>query len=161
MGLSLVRDVFDLEGTRQFTERAVDMKIKAQMDPAMIYDNNVINPGTAEEFDPYLMRARLGVDGDVDKVLKTAIPAELLKIGTEPFEWLKYIAEAQDEQLGVRAVEGARTGKGRRRWRLGGLAEDSRPHRSGYIRVNGSRRWPTCWRWSSIKSSSSSIRPAS
>jgi hypothetical protein len=71
------------------------------MDPAMIYDQTSINPGTAEEFDPWEMRKRLGVDGDVDKVLKTAIPAELLKIGTEPFEFLEYLAKSEDEQLGA------------------------------------------------------------
>ena len=101
MGFSLIRDVLDLERTRQFTERAVDMKIKAQMDPAMIYDQQVINPATAEEFDPWEMRKRLGVDGDVEKVLRTAIPEALLRVGTEPFEWLKYTAASEDEQLGV------------------------------------------------------------
>lgn len=101
MGFSLIRDVLDLEKTRQFTERAADMKIKAQMDPAMIYDQQVINPGTAEDFDPWELRKRLGVDGDVEKVLRTAVPAELLKLGEEPFAWLKYLSDEQDEQLGV------------------------------------------------------------
>lgn len=101
MGFSLIRDVLDLERTRQFTERAADMKIKAQMDPAMIYDQTVVNPGTAEEFDPWEMRKRLGVDGDVEKVLKTAIPAELLKLGDDPFKWLEYLNASEDEALGV------------------------------------------------------------
>ena len=48
MGFSLIRDVLDTERARQFTERAMDMKIKAQMDPALIYDSTKINPGTAE-----------------------------------------------------------------------------------------------------------------
>lgn len=100
-GLSLIRDVLDQERARQFTERAVDMKIKAQCDPALMYDQNVINSGTAEELDPWEMRKRLGVDGDVTKVLQTIIPAEMMKVGGEPFEWLKYLSESQDEQLGV------------------------------------------------------------
>jgi hypothetical protein len=101
MGLSLFRDVFDLERTRQFTERAVDMKIKAQMDPGMMYDSTVINAGTAEELDPWEMRKRLGVDGEVDKALKTIIPPELMKVGSEPFEWIKYVSESQDYYLGM------------------------------------------------------------
>ena len=101
MGFSLIRDVLDLERTRQFTERAIDMKVKAQMDPALIYDQQQINPGTAEEFDPWEMRKRLGVDGDVEKALRTAIPAELLKLGEDPFVWLKYLDDSEDEALGA------------------------------------------------------------
>lgn len=101
-GFSLIRDVLDLERTRQFTERAVDMKLKAQMDPAMIYDMTKINPATAEQFDPYEVRKRLGVDGEVDeKAIRNAIPPDMMKIGSEPFEWLAYIGQSQDEQLGV------------------------------------------------------------
>jgi len=104
MGLSIFRDVFDLERSRQFTERAIDMKIKAQMDPAMKYDNTVINAGTAEEIDPWQMRKRLGVDGDVDKAISTLLPPEMMKIGSEPFEFIKYICESQDYYLGTNQV---------------------------------------------------------
>ncbi len=105
MGLSLFRDVFDLERARQFTERSVDMKIKAQMDPGLIYDTNAgIPAGTAEELDPWEMRKRLGVDGEVDKVLSTILPPELMKVGAEPFEWIKYIDECQDYYLGVNQI---------------------------------------------------------
>lgn len=100
MGLSIFRDVFDLERVRQFTERAIDMKIKAQMDPAMKYDSNVINAGTAEELDPWEMRKRLGVDGEIDKAIATLLPPEFYKVGAEPFEWIKYIDESQDFYLG-------------------------------------------------------------
>lgn len=101
MGLSVFRDVFDLERARQFTERAVDMKIKAQMDPGMMYDATLINAGTAEELDPWEMRKRLGVDGEVNKAIQTIIPEAMLKVGAEPFEWLKYISESQDYYLGM------------------------------------------------------------
>jgi hypothetical protein len=104
MGMSIFRDVFDLERVRQFTERAIDMKIKAQMDPGFIYDQQVINAGTAEELDPWQMRARLGVDGEVDKAIKTLIPPELMKVGSEPFEWIKYIDESQDFYLGTNQI---------------------------------------------------------
>ena len=101
MGFSLIRDVLDLERTRQFTERAIDMKIKAQMDPAMLYDQDKIPPATAENLDPWEMRKRLGVDGDVDKALQTVIPMEMLKVGDDPFKWLEYVEHGQDEALGV------------------------------------------------------------
>jgi hypothetical protein len=104
MGLSVFRDVFDLERVRQFTERAIDMKIKAQMDPGMMYDQNAINAGTAEELDPWELRKRLGVDGEVDKVLKTIIPEALLKVGSEPFEWIKYLDESMDYYMGSNQV---------------------------------------------------------
>lgn len=104
MGLSIFRDVFDTERARQFTERAIDMKMKAQMDPAMKYDNTVINAGTAEEIDPWEMRKRLGVDGDVEKAIATLLPPEMMKVGTEPFEWIKYLCESQDYYLGTNQV---------------------------------------------------------
>ena len=106
MGFSLIRDVLDTERARQFTERAVDMKIKAQMDPAMIYDNSKIPPATAEAFDPWELRKRLGVDGEVDeKAIRTAIPADILHVGAEPFEWLKYLASSEDEALGANQLQ--------------------------------------------------------
>ena len=102
MGFSLIRDVMDCERARQFTERAVDMKIRAQMDPAMIYDNSKIPPATAEAFDPWELRKRLGIDGEADeKAIRTAIPADILHVGEEPFVWLKYLADSEDEQLGA------------------------------------------------------------
>jgi len=104
MGLSIFRDVFDIERARQFTERAIDMKMKAQMDPALKYDQNVINPGTAEELDPWKMRERLAVDGEVDKVLSTMLPADMYKVGSEPFEWIKYLDESQDYYLGTNQI---------------------------------------------------------
>lgn len=105
MGLSIFRDVFDLERARQFTERAMDMKMKAQMDPGLIGDSTKINAGTAEELDPWELRKRLMVDGEVDdKTLRTILPPELMKVGAEPFEWIKYIAESQDYYLGTNQV---------------------------------------------------------
>lgn len=101
MGLSIFRDVFDLERCRQFVERAIDMKVRAQMDPGMKYDNTIINAGTAEELDPWQVRARLGVDGDVEKAISTILPSELMKVGAEPFEMLKYLCESQDYYLGT------------------------------------------------------------
>lgn len=106
MGFSMIRDVLDLERTYQFTERAVDMKIKAQMDPAMIYDNSKIPTATAEEFDPWELRKRLGVDGEVDeKAIRTAISSEQMKVGEEPFVWMKHCRDSQKEYLGVSQFE--------------------------------------------------------
>jgi hypothetical protein len=105
MGFSVFRDVFDLERARQFTERAVDMKMRAQMDPGLMYDQNSgINAATAEELDPWEMRKRLGIDGEVDKVLRTILPAEFYKIGAEPFEFIKYLDDSQDYYLGVNQI---------------------------------------------------------
>ena len=102
MGFSLIRDVLDTERARQFLERAMDMKIRAQMDPAMIYDSSKISPATAEAFDPLELRKRLGVDGEVDeKAIRLAMPAELLRLTPEAFEMLKYYAASEDEQLGA------------------------------------------------------------
>jgi hypothetical protein len=48
------------------------------------------------------LRKRLGVDGEVDeKAIRTAIPTEILHVGQEPFIWMKYLADSEDEQLGA------------------------------------------------------------
>ena len=104
-GLPLIRDVLDTERTRQFTERAIDMKIKAQMDPGMKYDMNQINPGDAEDLDPWEMRKRLGCDGDTDKAISTILPAEWYKVGDDPFKWLEYLNKSEDDQLGTNQLE--------------------------------------------------------
>lgn len=102
MGFSLIRDVIDAVRALQFTERACDMKVKAQMDPGLAYDSNKINPATAEQLDPWELRKRLGVDGEIDeKALRTIIPPELMKIGEEPFVWLKYLSDYVSKQLGA------------------------------------------------------------
>jgi hypothetical protein len=92
MGLSIFRDVFDLERARQFTERAIDMKMKAQMDPAMKYDNTLIPAGTADQLDPWEMRKRLGLTAKWTRPSRHFFHSEMMKIGAEPFEWIKYIA---------------------------------------------------------------------
>ena len=102
MGFSLIRDVYDAVRSLQFTERTIDMKVKAQMDPAMIYDSSKINPSTAEQFDPWELRKRLGVDGEVDeKALRTAIPEALMRVGEEPFIWAKYLKDYVSDTLGA------------------------------------------------------------
>ena len=101
MGFSIFRDVFDTERARQFIERQIDMKVRHQSDPGYKYDQTSINAGTAEELDPWELRKRLGVDGEVEKVLQTIIPPELMKVGGEPFEWIKYLSESQDYYMGV------------------------------------------------------------
>jgi hypothetical protein len=102
MGFSLIRDVLDAVRALQRTERACDMKVSAQMDPGMAYDTSKINPATAEALDPWELRKRLGVDGEVDdKTFRTIIPPELMKIGEEPFVWLKYLSEYISKQLGA------------------------------------------------------------
>ena len=102
MGFSLVRDVLDAVRSLQFTERAIDMKVKAQMDPAILYDTTKIPPATAEQFDPWELRKRLGVDGEVDdKTFRTAIAPDLMRVGEEPFVWSKYLTDYVSKQLGA------------------------------------------------------------
>jgi hypothetical protein len=106
MGFSLIRDVMDAVRALQFTERAIDMKVKAQMDPGMIYDSSKINPADAEAYDPWELRKRLGVDGEVDeKAIRTAIPLELLHVGEEPFVWSKYLTDYISNTLGAGQFE--------------------------------------------------------
>lgn len=101
-GYSLARDVFSLGETQSSFERGMDQTAKARFDPALMYDKSAMNRKTAEQFDPYEERGRLGLEGGItEATVKTALPIELLNIPGWGFEWPKYLNDARDYILGT------------------------------------------------------------
>ena len=103
MGFSLIRDVIRhgagaaVYGTSRGHE---DQGADGPRDD--LRHSSKIDPGTAEQFDPWELRKRLGVDGEVDeKAIRTAIPADILHVGEEPFVWMKYLLDYVSKQLGA------------------------------------------------------------
>jgi hypothetical protein len=105
-GYSLARDIFSVTETESNLERGMDQTAKQRFDPAIIYDKNGGLPRKSmETFDPYQERGRLGVDGEItDKLLRTALPKELLEIPGWGFEYAKYLDAARDYVLGQNAM---------------------------------------------------------
>lgn len=104
-GYSLASDIFSVEETRQQFERGIDQTAKARFDPALIYDKNVLPRKTAEQFDPYEERGRLGLDGAAtETAVRTALPQELLNVPTWGFDWMKHLDDSEDYMLGNNAM---------------------------------------------------------
>ena len=106
-GYSLFEDIASLMETRQKFMRGLDQTAAQRFDPAFIYDKNGgLNRKTMEQFDPYEERGRLGVDGAVDdKVIRTALPEELMSIPEWAFGWTKTLEDHEDYLLGNNAMD--------------------------------------------------------
>lgn len=106
-GYSLMEDIDSIGQTRQSFMRGLDQTAKQRFDPSFLYDKNAgLNRKTMEQFDPYEERGRLGVDGPVDeKVLKTALPEELMTVPEWAFAWNEKLEKTEDYLLGLDAMD--------------------------------------------------------
>lgn len=101
-GYSLARDIFSIGETQQNFERGLDQTVKARFDPALMYDKSAINRKTAEQFDPYEERGRLGLEGGItEATVKTALPETLLNLPGWAFEYQKLLSDARNTILGT------------------------------------------------------------
>ena len=104
-GFSLTHDIHSIERARQRIERGVDQVLKARLDPAMAYDRTAgLNDGTAQTIDPFQERGRVGSDGPPDKLFATLLPQHLLEVPASAEAFLKYLAAAEDNQLGLNEI---------------------------------------------------------
>lgn len=101
-GYSLARDIFSIDETQQSFERGLDQTAKARFDPALMYDKSAVPRKTAEAFDPYQERGRLGIEGGISETtVKTALPETLLNMPGWAFEWQKTLSDARNYILGT------------------------------------------------------------
>lgn len=101
-GYSLSSDIFSIDETQQSFERGLDQTAKARFDPALMYDKSAMNRKTAEAFDPYEERGRLGLEGGItEATVKTALPVELLSMPGWAFEYHKLLNDARNTILGT------------------------------------------------------------
>jgi hypothetical protein len=105
-GYSLAGDIHSLGEARRYLLKGMDQTGRARMDPALMYNKDAgINRKTMEQFDPYEERGRLGVEGDVDKVVKTMLPEELLSVPQFVFDMHKLYCDEEDYMLGLDALK--------------------------------------------------------
>lgn len=101
-GYALANDIFSIDETQQSFERGLDQTAKARFDPALMYDKSAMNRKTAEAFDPYEERGRLGLEGGItEATVKTALPIELLSMPGWAFEYQKLLNDARNYILGT------------------------------------------------------------
>lgn len=105
MGYSLIRDIYEIERSRQNVERGIDQITRHRADPSMAYDKQKVATKTAEGFDPWKERGRLGVDGEVDeKTFRTLMPESMLNVPAWMFEAMKHLETEEDYMLGLNAI---------------------------------------------------------
>lgn len=101
-GYSLAKDIYSVDEAQQNFERGMDQTAKARFDPALMYDKTAVNRKTAEQFDPYEERGRLGIEGGISETtVKTALPETLLNLPAWAFNYTDYLSKGRDYLLGT------------------------------------------------------------
>ena len=100
LGRSLVGDVASIETTKRKIERKVDNVITVTLNPPMGYDMTATGGPKIEHFDIFEQDVRIGVDGKPQDTLHSVLPEEV-RVDTVHFTFLKYLKDAEQEQLGL------------------------------------------------------------
>jgi hypothetical protein len=101
-GYSLAKDIYSVGEAQQNFERGMDQTAKQRFDPALMYDKSAMNRKTAEQFDPYEERGRLGLEGGISEAtVKTALPVELLNLPAWAFTYTEYLDKGRQYLLGT------------------------------------------------------------
>lgn len=105
-GYSLVHDIHSIERARQAVERGIDQVMKARLDPSLGYDRSQgLNDSTALTLDPFEERGRVGIDGEVRKVIDSLLPQWLMEVPNSAEIFVKYLRDAEDAQLGLNEIQ--------------------------------------------------------
>jgi hypothetical protein len=84
----------------------MDQVMKQRLDPTLGYSRDAgLNDNTALTIDPYEERGRVGVDGEVRKVIDTLLPQWLLEIPGFVPDFVKYLNDKIDGQLGLNEIQ--------------------------------------------------------
>lgn len=105
-GFSLIHDIESIERARQTLERGMDQIAQHRTDPGLIYDRSMGMPDTAaERLDPFEPRKRVGIDGDVTKLINTVAPQWLLEVPKWIEDAIQYYLKSEDAQLGLNEMQ--------------------------------------------------------
>ncbi|CAN5951049.1 unnamed protein product [Sphagnum jensenii] len=100
LGRSIVGDVATIEQTIRKHERLMDQVFAAQANPPMGYNHTETGGPKIEHFDIFEPNVRLGVDGKPKETFQSILPDEV-RIGSEHFNFLKYLNDKEGKQLGL------------------------------------------------------------
>jgi hypothetical protein len=100
LGRSLVGDVSSIETTTRKIERKMDAVITVTLNPPMGYNNMETGGPKIEHFDIFEEDVRIGVDGKPRETLQSVLP-DTVRVESEHFNFLKYLKEAKEHQLGL------------------------------------------------------------
>lgn len=100
LGRSLVGDVATIENTKRKHERLIDQVLSARLNPPMGYDINETGGQKVEHFDIFEPDVRLGVGGKPRETFQSIMPEEV-NVSGENTGFVKYLADAEEQQLGL------------------------------------------------------------
>jgi hypothetical protein len=100
LGRSIVGDVASIEQTIRKHERLMDQVLAATMNPPMGYNHTETGGPKIEHFDIFEPNVRLGVDGKPKETFQSILPEEV-RVGSEHFNYLKYLNDKEGKQLGL------------------------------------------------------------
>ena len=104
LGRSLVGDVASIETTIRKHERKMDQVLTARLNPPMGYDLDTNGGPKVEHFDIFEEDVRLGLaGGEPRKSFQSLLPEEVV-VGNENREFVKYLGEKEQAQLGLNDV---------------------------------------------------------
>lgn len=103
LGRSLVGDVASIETTIRKLERKMDAVITVTLNPPLGYNMTETGGPKIEHFDIFEEDVRVGVDGKPKETLQSVLPDEV-RVGSEHFTYLKYLKDAELQQLGINDI---------------------------------------------------------
>jgi len=107
LGFSLVHDGYEINESIKEIYRGNMDKVRAQLDPALVFDTNVTDMKSMRRFDPMQPRARIGLDGNAaeGKGVDLAVPMDVLKVYPESLKMIEMLQDALDSQMAINDVQ--------------------------------------------------------
>lgn len=106
IGLSVVRDGYNIQQATDEIDRGTMDKIRAGLDLPLGYDINSVAKKEADMFDPMQPRARIGFDGTLgEEPFKPVTPPEVWKIDPSSLEFRRILIETGDYQLAINDIQ--------------------------------------------------------
>ena len=106
IGLSVVRDGYNIQQATDEIDRGTMDKIRAGLDLPLGYDINSVAKKEADMFDPMQPRARIGFDGSLgEEPFKPVTPPEVWKIDPASLEFRNILNQTGDYQLAINDIQ--------------------------------------------------------
>jgi hypothetical protein len=99
-GDSLVQNVASIEVTKRKHERKMDQVLTTRLNPPMAYDASQTGGTKVENFDIFEENVRIGVEGQPNLMLQSALPDEV-QVTDANFKFLDYLVSTETSQLGI------------------------------------------------------------
>lgn len=106
LGFSLVHDGYDINESIKEIDRGVMDKVRAQLNPALSFDMNVVSKKEMERFDPFKPNARMAFDGMGTSAppAQPVLPYEFLKVSPEIVTYRQVLQDGMDSQMCINDV---------------------------------------------------------